>query len=101
MVRMFGIRAISLSRLCDNGIRLTHSPESGAKLPVNDRGVSTSGSAGMGHPAQPALAASQEYGSTSPPLIQTSKWRWFAVERPVLPTKPINWPAATVCPACT
>src|SRR5690606_14861053 len=39
---------------------------------------------------QPALAASQEYGSTSPPLIQTSKCRWFAVERPVLPTKPMS-----------
>lgn len=83
MVRMSGIRAISLSRLCDNGIRLTHSPESGAKLPVNARGVSRCA-------AQPALAASHEYGSTSPPLIQTSKWRWFAVERPVLPTKPIS-----------
>lgn len=60
MVRMFGIRAISLSRLCDNGIRLTHSPESGAKLPVNARGVSSSAYGGVGHAAQPALAASQE-----------------------------------------
>lgn len=87
MVRMSGVRAISLSRLCDNGIRLTHSPESGAKLRMNARGVSACGYGGV---AQPAFAASQEYGSTRPPLIQTSKWRWFAVERPVLPTKPIS-----------
>lgn len=78
MVRMLGIRAISFSRPYDNGIRLTHSPGCGAKLGMNSR-VCSAGD-------QPALVASQEYGSTRPPLIQTSKWRWLAVERPVLPT---------------
>ena len=37
MVRMLGIRSISLSRLCDNGNRLTHPEGVGAKLPVNGR----------------------------------------------------------------
>ncbi len=32
MVRMLGIRSISLSRLCDNGFRLTHPGEVGANF---------------------------------------------------------------------
>lgn len=35
MVRMFGIRSISFSRLCDNGFRLTHQERTGVKLRVN------------------------------------------------------------------
>lgn len=77
MVRMLGIRSISLSHLYDNGIRLTHLPGYRAKREVN--GVERVWN-------QPALTDSHDMGSTSPPLIQTSKWRWFAVERPVLPT---------------
>ena len=85
MVRMLGVRSISLSRRYDNGIRLTHSRGCRAKT-TDELSVCPLGNARD----QPALVASQEYGSTSPPLIQTSKWRWLAVERPVLPTKPIS-----------
>lgn len=87
MVRMLGSRSISLSRLCDNGIRLTHPRLLGAKLPVNVRERVRNGRADAG---QPAFAASQPMGSTSPPLTLTSKCRWLAVERPVLPTKPMS-----------
>lgn len=37
MVRMFGIRSISFSRLCDNGFRLTHQKQGKVKLRVNAR----------------------------------------------------------------
>ena len=100
MVRMFGIRSISFSRLCDNGFRLTHQEHAKAKQRMNARRRVRKRSSGRRR-AQPALAASQAIGSMSPPLTCTSKWRWFAVERPVLPTKPISWPAATVSPAWT
>lgn len=86
MVRMLGIRAISLSRPYDNGIRLTHSRRCRAKT-TDELSVCLRRDQPAG---QPALVASQEYGSTSPPLIQTSKWRWLAVDRPVLPTNPIS-----------
>ena len=49
----------------------------------------------------PALATSQAHGSTTEPLMCTSKWRWHAVELPVLPTRPISWPAWTVWPEPT
>lgn len=76
MVRMVGIRSISLSRLFDDGFRLTHPTGARAQQRVNDRRCVR----------QPALIESQLPGSTRPPLIHTSKCRWFAVERPVLPT---------------
>lgn len=76
MVRMVGIRSISLSRLFDDGFRLTHPAGCGAEQRMNDRRCVR----------QPALIESHEPGSTRPPLIHTSKWRWLAVERPVLPT---------------
>jgi len=81
MVRMLDIRSICLSRPYDNGFRLTHAAVYEAKRKVNGRERVP----GAGDD-QPAFAASQEYGSTIPPLIHTSKWRWFAVDRPVLPT---------------
>ena len=77
MVRMLDIRSISLSHRYDNGIRLTHHAGCEAKRRVNG---------GRRVRNQPALTESHDIGSTSPPLIQTSKWRWLAVERPVLPT---------------
>lgn len=77
MVRMLGFLSIGFSRRFDDGFRLTHHGRCRAKQPVNAQGVLTD---------QPALAPSQAMGSTSPPLTQTSKWRWLAVERPVLPT---------------
>lgn len=77
MVRMLGIVSISFSCPFDDGIRLTHSAGCGAKREVNARRV---------RGRQPALAASHACGSRSPPLTHTSKWRWLAVERPVLPT---------------
>ncbi len=51
--------------------------------------------------AQPALACSQAHGSTTEPLMWTSKWRWHAVELPVLPTRPMSWPASTDWPTDT
>ncbi len=88
MVRMVGIRSISFSRLCDNGLRLTHRERTRAKLRMNARRrVRDRGSFAEG---QPALAPSQAIGSMSPPLTHTSKCRWLAVERPVLPTNPIS-----------
>lgn len=78
MVRMLDIRSICLSRQYDNGFRLTHLAVCEAKRRVNGRRRVPED--------QPAFAASQEYGSTIPPLIHTSKCRWLAVERPVLPT---------------
>lgn len=77
MVRILGFASIGFSRRFDDGFRLTHHGRYGAKRTVNVPGVLTN---------QPALAPSQAMGSTSPPLTQTSKWRWLAVERPVLPT---------------
>ena len=82
MVRMLGFLSIGFSRRFDDGFRLTHHGRCRAKQPVNAQGVSVL--AACEH--QPALAPSQAIGSTSPPLTQTSKWRWLAVERPVLPT---------------
>lgn len=35
MVRMLGIRSICLSRLCDNGFRLTHPADTGVEPGVN------------------------------------------------------------------
>lgn len=35
MVRMLGIRSICLSRLCDNGFRLTHPTDAGVEPRVN------------------------------------------------------------------
>jgi len=77
MVRMLGFMSIGFSRRFDDGFRLTHYEGCGAKREMNDTGVLAT---------QPALAPSQPIGSTRPPLTQTSKWRWLAVERPVLPT---------------
>ncbi len=37
MVRMLGVRSISLSRLYDDGFRLTHPAGAAAKREVNDR----------------------------------------------------------------
>ncbi len=51
--------------------------------------------------AQPAFACSQAHGSTTEPLMWTSKWRWQAVELPVLPTRPMSWPASTDWPTET
>ena len=114
MVRMLDIRSICFSRLFDDGFRLTHQARSGVKLRVNARRRVRKAQGASDQPAlapsdqpalapsdQPALAPSQAMGSIRPPLTQTSKCRWFAVERPVLPTKPISWPAATVSPAWT
>lgn len=101
MVRMLDIRSICFSRLCDDGFRLTHPRRPGAKLRVNSPGRVCEGRSAGSVRTQPALAASQAIGSISPPLTHTSKWRWLAVERPVLPTKPISCPAATVSPAWT
>lgn len=73
MVRMFGIRSISFSRLCDNGFRLTHQERAKAKRRMNaGRRVRNGTASGA---TQPALAASQAIGSMSPPLTCTSKWR--------------------------
>ena len=77
MVRMLDIRSICLSRQYDNGFRLTHADVCEAKRRVNG---------GRRVRNQPALTESHDIGSTRPPLIQTSKWRWLAVDRPVLPT---------------
>ena len=106
MVRMLDIRSICFSRLYDDGFRLTHQARNGVKLRVNARRRVREAQGASDQPAlapsdQPALAPSQAMGSIRPPLTQTSKCRWFAVERPVLPTKPISWPAATVSPAWT
>lgn len=90
MVRMLGIRSISFSRLCDNGFRLTHRERTRAKLQMNARRRVRDGASWVGGRRQPALAPSQAIGSMRPPLTQTSKCRWLAVERPVLPTKPIS-----------
>lgn len=84
MVRILGFLSIGFSRRFDDGFRLTHPEGRGAKRRVNAQGVFTRSDR---FPTdQPALAPSQAIGSTSPPLTQTSKWRWLAVERPVLPT---------------
>ncbi len=87
MVRILGCVSIGFSRQFDDGFRLTHYGRCRAKQPVNVRACSPSDRpAERLKKGQPALAPSQPMGSTSPPLTQTSKWRWFAVERPVLPT---------------
>ena len=103
MVRMPGIRSIgSPSLISASSFRVTHPHDTGVagimnvRWRVGARGAPTQ-TAWRGS-RQPALALSQLIGSTSWPPTRTSKCRWFAVERPVLPTRPITCPASTYWP---
>src|SRR5690349_2261177 len=40
-------------------------------------------------------------GSSETPFCRTSKWRCGAVDRPVLPLRPMTCPGATEAPGCT
>lgn len=105
MVRMRGMVSISVPfDSPDVANRLTHRDTPGVRS-TGKRQTACRRTIVSGTPSvmsdQPAFCWSQAYGSTTEPLMCTSKCRWLAVELPVEPTRPMSWPAATVSPAWT
>ena len=106
MVRMRGMVSISVPfGSPDVANRLTHRDTPGVrstgKRQTACRRTIVSGTPSEDFGVQPAFCCNQAYGSTTEPLMCTSKWRWLSVELPVEPTRPMSWPAATVWPAWT
>ena len=112
MVRMRGVLPIGTLRfLSASDFRVMHgakprvTQEVNARWRVGEHGRMLSSAPSRAHaigqPSGPAFSMSHSHGSTTDPLMCTSKWQWLAVELPVLPTKPISCPAATESPTCT